>query len=185
MQKWGIIVKAKGGTVWFSGLHCAGKTTISNKLVKRLRENGVQVVVLEGDIVRKAISSDLDYTIEDRNKHIKRVADICELISKNGVLNIACVASPSKEIGEYARKNIPEFIEVFVDCPLEVCEKRGVKGHYKKARAGVDGFDKFLGISIPYEIPKNPDLVLKTNNESEEKSVERLFSKLVEEKWLC
>ena len=177
-------MKTKGGTVWFSGLHCSGKTTIANKLAEKLREEGLQLVILDGDEIRKGISSDLDYTLEDRNMHIKRVADICEIISKNGILNIACVASPTKKIRDYARERIPDFLEVFVDCPIEVCEKRDVKGHYNKARNKEPGFENFLGVGIKYEAPENPDLILKTNEESVEQSVETLFSKLVDEKWL-
>ena len=177
-------MKAKGGTIWFSGLHGSGKTTIADGLAKKLRAEGVELVVLDGDELRKGVSADLGYSIEDRNKHIKRVADICAIISKNNVLNIACVASPSKEIRDYARSKIPNFIEVFVKCPIEVCEKRDVKGHYRKARAGEDGFDNFLGVGIKYEAPENPDLILETDKESAEESVEKLYKKLVEEKWV-
>lgn len=177
-------MNAKGGAIWFSGLHGSGKTTIANGLVKKLREKGIAVVVLDGDTVRKSISSDLGYSREDRDKHIKRVAQICELISKNGVLSIACVASPTQKIRDFAKSIIPNFFEVYVKCSIDVCEKRDVKGHYKKARAGEEGFENFLGVGLEYEEPKNPDLILETDKESVEQSVEKLFNKLVEAKWL-
>ncbi|MFA4855163.1 MAG: adenylyl-sulfate kinase [archaeon] len=177
-------MQAKGGTVWFTGLHCSGKTTIANALAEKLRKNGVKLVVLDGDAVRKKISADLGFSREDRNKHIKRVADICELISSNGVLNIACVASPMQEIRDYAKSSIRNFLEIFVKCPLEVCEQRDVKGHYKDAKAKKPGFETFLGINLPYEEPKKPDLVLETDKESVQESAEKLYKKLVKEKWI-
>ncbi len=173
-----------GGTVWFSGLHCSGKTTIANALAERLRKKGVKLVVLDGDEVRKKISADIGFSREERNRHIKRVADICELISGNGVLNIACVASPTQEIRDYAKKSILSFLEVYVKCPVEVCEQRDAKGHYRKARANEPGFETFLGISLPYEEPKKPDMVLETGKESVQESVEKLYKKLVKEKWI-
>ncbi|MDP6670496.1 MAG: adenylyl-sulfate kinase [archaeon] len=177
-------MKAKSGTIWFSGLHGSGKTSIAKGLAKKLRAKGIEVVVLDGDELREGVSADLGYTLEDRNKHIKRVANICAIISKNNVLNIACVASPSKEIREYAKSKIPNFIEVFVNCPLKVCEERDVKGHYKKARAKEEGFEDFLGIGIKYEAPENPGLVLETDKETVEESVEKLYKKLVEDCWV-
>jgi len=176
--------KTKAGTIWFSGLHGSGKTTIAQGLTEKLRTKGVQLVVLDGDEVRKGVSADLGYSLEDRNKHIKRVANICEIISRNSVLNIACVASPTQEIRDYAKETIPNFLEVYVKCPVEECEKRDVKGHYKKARDGEKGFENFLGINLEYEEPQNPDLVLETDKEEANESVERLYTKLVEEGWI-
>jgi len=177
-------MKSKGGTIWFSGLHGSGKTTIANGLAEKLRKKGVCVVVIDGDEVRKRISSELGYSKEERDKHITRVAGICEIISKSGVLNIACVASPTRSVREYAKSIIPNFMLVFVKCPMDVCEKRDVKGHYKKARNGENGFENFLGVTLKYEPPEAPDLVLETDKETPKQSVERLFKKLVEEKWL-
>ncbi len=176
------VIQSKGATIWFSGLHGSGKTTIANALAEKLRGLGVKLIVLDGDVLRKGVSADLGYTKEDRNKHITRVAHICEIISKNQVLNIACVASPTEKIREYAKSVIPEFLEVYVNCPIKVCEQRDVKGHYKKARAKEQGFEDFLGVSIPYEAPNNSDLILDTDKESEQESVEKLFNKLVEKK---
>ena len=177
-------MQAKAGTIWFSGLHGSGKTTLANGLAKKLRDSGIQVVVLDGDEVRKGVSAELGYSKEERNTHMKRVANICEIISKNGVLNIACVASPTQEARDYAKKMISEFTEVFVKCPIEVCEKRDVKGHYEKARNKEPGFENFLGVNLPYEEPLDADIVLETDKESEQESVEKLFKALVERKWI-
>jgi len=179
------MAKSKGGTIWFSGLHGSGKTTIADALAAKIREKGVQVVVLDGDNVRKSISADLGYSKEDRNKHIKRVADICKIISGNNVLNIACVASPTQEARDYAKSIISNFFEVYIKCSLEECERRDVKGHYQKARNKEPGFENFLGVGLKYEEPKNPDIVIKTGNESKEESVKKLFKALVEQKWLA
>ncbi|MBN1941315.1 MAG: adenylyl-sulfate kinase [Candidatus Diapherotrites archaeon] len=175
---------SNGGTIWFSGLHGSGKTTIANALAEKLREKGVAVVLLDGDVIRERVSADLGYSKEERNTHIKRVAGICEIITSNNVLNIACVASPTQEVRDYAKKIIPVFLEVYVKCPLEVCEKRDVKGHYMKARAREKGFENFLGVNLPYEEPKNPDLVLCTDRKNPKESVERLFNFLLEKQWI-
>ena len=177
-------MKSKGGTIWFTGLHGSGKTTIANGLAEKLRKKGVCVVVIDGDEVRKRVSSELGYSKEDRDKHITRVAGICEIISKSGVLNIACVASPTKSVREYAKSIIPDFMLVFVKCPIEVCEKRDVKGHYSKARTGEQGFEHFLGVNLEYEPPESLDLVLETDRETAQESVEKLFNWLAQKKWV-
>jgi adenylylsulfate kinase len=161
--------------VWFTGLSGSGKTTIANELAKRLRETGEKLVVLDGDIVRKTLSSDLGYSKEERDQHITRVAHACELISKNNVLNIGCVISPTKKIREYAREIIgkDKFVEVYVKCSIEVCEKRDVKGHYAKVRSGE--IKEFVGISVPYEEPENPSIILNTEKENVNESVSKLI----------
>ena len=106
---------------------------------------------------------------------MKRVADICKVNTEKGVLCIECVASPTEESREYARKELEKIITVYVKCPLEVCEKRDVKGHYKKAKNKEKGFENFLGISLQFEEPKNPDIILNTKKESVEESVKKLI----------
>jgi len=163
----------KGATIWFTGLSGSGKTTIANLLTKKLRGKNIPVVVLDGDIVRKMISLDLGYSKEERDKHITRVVHVCELITKNDVLNIACFLSPTRAIRDYARKKIRNFIEVYIKCPIEVCEKRDVKHHYSKVREGK--IKEFVGISIPYEEPKNPDIVCETDKNDAETCTNKIL----------
>ncbi|MFH1323980.1 MAG: adenylyl-sulfate kinase [Nanoarchaeota archaeon] len=172
----------KGYTIWFTGLSGSGKTTIANKLADILRKRGKSLVVLDGDIVRKTLSADLGYTKGERDKHITRIVHACELITKNHVINIACVISPTRHIRKYAKDLIGKdnFIEVYVKCPLEVCEKRDVKGHYAKVRSGE--IEHFVGINVPYEEPLNPDLVLETDKESVTESANKLIDEMVSRK---
>lgn len=170
----------ENSTIWFTGLHGSGKSTIANRLVSLLREHNVQVVLLDGDEIRKTISADLEYSSKERGEHMKRVANICKLISENGVLAVASVASPTEKSRDYARKNIKKFFLAYVKCPLDICEKRDVKGHYKKARKGQKGFENFMDISSNFEEPEKPDIILNTAKESVEKSVNMLLTKLKE-----
>mgnify|MGYP001181584644 FL=1 len=170
----------EGGTIWFTGLHGSGKTTIAAKLMEKLRDKGIDAALLDGDNVRKTISGDLGYTLADRNEHMKRVADLCRSNSEKGILNVACVASPTEESREYARKVLKNMFLVYVRCPLEVCEERDVKGHYKKARNKEKGFENFVGISLKFEEPENPDITLDTDKESVEESVDKLLDGLKE-----
>ena len=164
----------KGWTIWFVGLHGSGKSTISERLAGILRGKNIHVVVLDGDEIRKAISSDLGYTLEGRNTHMRRIADLCRIISDNGIHAIACVASPTGKSRDYARKNLQNIIIAYAKCPIEICEQRDVKGHYKKARKKEKGFENFLGVSLPFEEPKNVDIVLNTDKESIDESTKKL-----------
>ncbi len=172
----------KAWTIWFTGLHGAGKTTIAKNLVDILRKKGIKILLIDGDDIRKVISSDLGYTLEDRNEHMKRVADLCKIISDNQILNIASVASPTEKSRLYAKKVIKNFLLVYAKCPLEVCQKRDVKGHYKKADKSHKGFRNFLGVSLKYEEPKDPDIILNTDKESVKESVNKLINKLRKKK---
>ena len=162
--------------IWFTGLSGSGKTTIANQLALELRKRNKSVVLLDGDEVRKTLSGDLGYTKYDRNKHIIRIAQVSYLISSNNVMSIACVLSPVKQIRQYARSLIDKFIEVYVKCPVEICEERDVKGHWEKARKGI--IKDFVGISIPYEPPDNPEIILETDKETIDESVNKLIKYL-------
>ena len=168
----------KAWTIWFVGLHGSGKTTITTNLAKILRDNNIQVEVLDGDEIRKTVSSDLGYSLEDRNTHMKRVADLCKEINDSGTLCIACVASPTEKSREYAKDTIDNVVIVYAKCPIEVCKKRDVKDHYKKARNKEKGFENFLGVSLPFEEPKYPDIVLNTAKESVKTSTSNLLKEL-------
>ncbi len=167
-------------TIWFTGLHGSGKSTIANRLLAILKEKRIKAELLDGDELRKTISADLGYSLEERNEHMKRVADLCKKITEKGVIAIASVASPTEKSREYARSTLKKMLLVYVKCPLEVCAKRDVKGHYKKARENKRGFEHFMEISSGFEEPKNPDIVLNTEKEPVEDSVGKLIEKLKE-----
>ena len=169
----------KGFTIWFTGLSGAGKTTVSRLVQDRLRERGIMnVEVLDGDVVRTNLSKGLGFSKEDRDINIKRIAFVCNLLTRNGVPNIAAAISPYREVRDYARKEIKNFVEVYVKCPLEVLVQRDVKGLYKKALAGE--LPNFTGVSDPYEEPLNPEVLIESDKETPEQSADKIIAKLEE-----
>ena len=166
----------KGYTLWFVGLSGSGKTTIAKEVVRILRGRNISVVLLDGDIVRKTLSPDLKYTKRDRDEQIRRGANVCYLISESNVLNISCTNSATKEERHFARDLIDNFVEVYIKCPISVCEERDVKGYYHLARDGK--LKNFVGIDIKYEEPESPDIVLETDKETVEESVNKLLNYL-------
>ncbi len=165
-----------GFTLWFTGLSGAGKSTISEIVAKRLRDAGLRVELLDGDVVRTNLSQGLGFSKEDRDTNIRRIGFVCELLSRNGVVAIVAAISPYRDVREELRGRITSFFEVFVDCPLEVLSVRDVKGLYKKALAGEIAV--FTGVSDPYEAPVAPDLHIRSDQESVETSVERVWGML-------
>ena len=173
----------KGFTIWFTGLSGSGKTTVSRLVQDKLRERGLMnVEILDGDIVRTHLSKGLGFSKEDRDTNIKRIAFVCNLLTRNGVPNIAAAISPYREIRDYARKEIGNFVEVFVKCSLEKLIERDVKGLYKKALAGE--IKHFTGVSDPYEEPLNPEVMLETDKETLEESAQKIIKKLEELKYI-
>ncbi len=168
----------KGFTLWFTGLSGAGKSTLSQILVKRLKSAGAKVELLDGDVVRTNLSKGLGFSKEDRDTNIRRIGFVCNLLSRNGVIAIAAAISPYRAIREEVRESIGNFVEVYVECPIEVLTERDVKGLYKKALAGE--IQHFTGISDPYEPPENPDVVVHTDSETAEESADRIWSRLNE-----
>jgi adenylylsulfate kinase len=169
----------RGFTLWFTGLSGAGKTTISEIVEKELRERFGKVEVLDGDIVRTNLSKGLGFSREDRDTNILRIGFVADLLTRNGVGVIVSAISPFKEARDHVRRSIGEdFIEVYVDAPLEVCAERDVKGLYKKALAGE--IPQFTGVSDPYEPPAGPELHIKTNEEEPHESARRVIAKLEE-----
>ena len=166
----------RGFTLWFTGLSGAGKTTVAEIVEKNIRERGLRVEVLDGDIVRTNLSKGLSFSREDRNVNVLRIGFVANLLTRNGVAVIVSAISPYKEARDQVRRRIVDFVEVFVDVPLEVAAERDVKGLYKKAFAGEIG--QFTGVSDPYEPPVAPDLVLKTDEETPEESARRVVEKL-------
>lgn len=168
----------RGLTIWFTGLSGAGKSTISCAVEKELRACGYRVEVLDGDVIRKNLTKDLGFSKEDRNENIRRIGFVAHLLSKNGVIVLVSVIAPYRKSREKVRNQIDNFIEVYVNASLEVCEKRDVKGLYEKARAGE--IKHFTGIDDPYEPPLFPDVECNTEIESLEESVAKVLNKLKE-----
>lgn len=167
----------KGFTIWFTGLPCSGKSTVAQKVEKKLRERGyTRIEILDGDVLRTNLSRELGFSKEDRNIHIKRIGFVCKLLSKNGVITIVAAISPYREIRDFNRKEIGNFVEVYCKCPLEVCIQRDVKGLYKKALRGE--IKNFTGIDDPYEEPLNPEVILMTDKETPEESANKVIEKL-------
>jgi adenylylsulfate kinase len=154
----------------------AGKSTISAILEERLREAGARVELLDGDVVRTNLSKGLGFSKEDRDTNVRRIGFVCELLSRNGVVAIAAAISPYRQVREEVRARIRNFIEVHVDCPLEVLSCRDVKGLYKKALAGE--IRQFTGISDPYEPPLAPEVAVDTSREAPEESAARILATL-------
>lgn len=149
-----------GVTLWMTGLSGAGKTTLALALEQRLRIAGYLVERLDGDTIREGLSRDLGFSKEDRQRNIERVTFVAKLLSRNGVITLVSLISPYQEMRELARKEISNFVEIYVKCPLNVCVERDVKGLYKKALVGEIAY--FTGVSDPYEPPINPELTIET-----------------------
>src|SRR5690242_8814656 len=166
----------QGFTIWFTGLSGAGKSTLSEIIEQRLRARGRNVEVLDGDIVRTHLSKGLGFSREDRDTNIKRIAFVCGLLTRNGVICISAAIAPYREAREWARREIGNFVEVYVKCPIEVCRQRDVKGLYKLVDEGK--IKDFTGIDDPYEEPEHPELIVETDKEAIEESVSRILAKL-------
>jgi len=160
------LLNQRSKVIWCTGLSGAGKTTVAKNLERALHYHGYLAQVLDGDNIRAGINRNLKFTEEDRRENIRRIAEVSKLLIHSGVITINSFISPTEEIRQLAKDIIGEenFIEIFVYAPLEVCEKRDVKGLYKKARAGE--IKNFTGIDSPFEKPQNPDLVIDTDKYS-------------------
>ena len=169
----------RGVVVWFTGLSGAGKSTLAHELEKNLFDAGCQVVVLDGDNVRHGLCSDLSFSEADRKENIRRVGEVAKLFAEAGLITITAFISPFQNDREWVRKLMPEgdFLEVFIDCPLEVCEERDVKGLYKRARAGE--ISAYTGISSPYEPPLNPECVVNTTRQTLTECLSEIMGMLV------
>ena len=170
----------RGFTIWFTGLSGSGKTTLAQLLVNELRTFDVKVELLDGDEVRTNLSKGLGFSKEDRDTNIRRIGYVSRLLSRNGVGVITAAISPYREIRDEVRHLITrdggDFIEVYVQCPIDVLIERDVKGLYKRALAGE--IKEFTGVSDPYEEPLNPDVTVKTDCESVEESASKIIAAL-------
>lgn len=166
----------EGVTVWFTGLSGSGKTTISEAVARSLLERNCKVELLDGDIIRTNLSKGLGFSKEDRDVNIRRIGFVANLLSRNGVIAITAAISPYRAVRDEVRAAIANFVEIYVNAPLEVCESRDVKGMYAKARAGeIKGF---TGIDDPYEPPLNAEVVCYTDQETVAESVAKVIAKL-------
>jgi adenylylsulfate kinase len=171
-------MQQRGVTVWFTGLSGAGKTTITRAVEEKLRAHGYKIEILDGDIIRENLTKGLGFSKEDRDENIRRIGFVSQLLTRNGVIVLVSAISPYRAIREEVRQKIGDFVEVFVNAPLNVCEERDVKGLYKKARTGE--IKNFTGVSDPYEPPTNPEVECRTDLETLEESVGKVFTTLEE-----
>ncbi len=145
-----------GATLWFTGLPSSGKSTIARHVYQSLLDRGLPVELLDGSEVRESLSRGLGFSPEDREEHIRRMGYVAKLLSRNGVIAICCAVSPYRATREEVRRNTTHFVEIFVDCPVEVAERRDREGWYARARRGEAG--DFTGVNAPYEEPLNPEV---------------------------
>jgi adenylylsulfate kinase len=175
----------KGCTIWLTGLSASGKSTIANLLDSTLADRGVRSFILDGDNVRHGLNKDLGFSPEDRTENIRRIGEVAKLFTEAGVIVVTAFISPYRADRDQVRKIMKagDFIEVFVDAPLSVCERRDPKGLYKKARAGE--VKEFTGISAPYEEPERPELVLDSGKHSAEGCTEQLLGFLIDRGYIA
>ncbi|WP_289043736.1 adenylyl-sulfate kinase [uncultured Olleya sp.] len=168
--------KHKSFLIWFTGLSGSGKSTIANVVEQELFKLGIKTHTLDGDNIRKGINKDLTFAPEDRKENIRRIAEISNLMIDAGLVTLAAFVSPYKKDRENIKNIVKDvnFVEVYVNTSVEECEKRDVKGLYKKARAGE--IKNMTGISAPYEEPENPDIEIKTEEKTVEEAVQEIMN---------
>jgi len=172
----------RGFTLWFTGLPCSGKSVLADAVAEKLRAKGMKVERLDGDIVRKSLTRDLGFTEADRNMNIERVTFVAKLLTRNGVAVLSSFVSPYNKIRAYSRKEIGDYILVYVKCSLVECERRDIKGMYAKARAGE--IKNFTGIDHPFEEPDNPDIIVETDKQTVEESKQIILNALNDKGYL-
>jgi len=166
-----------GFCVWLTGLSGSGKTTIAQKLADTF-DGSRFIELMDGDEIRKGLSRDLGFSKEDRNEHNHRVIFCSKLLSRNGVIVVVALISPYRETRAFAKREIPNTIEVYVKAPLDICIERDPKGLYQKALAGE--IKNFTGIDDPYEEPLDPDVIVETDKETVQESVDKILKKAKE-----
>ncbi len=174
------VLRQQGVVLWFTGLSGSGKSTVAREVEKRLFEAGHLSYVLDGDNIRFGLNKNLGFSPGDRTENIRRIGEVAKLFADAGLITLTAFISPYRADRDMARALLGagEFIEIYVQCPVEECEKRDVKGLYKKARAGE--IKEFTGISAPYEEPLSPELVLDTARETLQEASERVVKHLAD-----
>lgn len=171
-------MEQKGVTIWFTGLPCSGKSSIADAVAEKLRQRGLKAERLDADIIRKHLWKELGYSKEDRDENIRRATFLSKLLTRNRIIVLTSFVSPYRELRDYARREIGDFVEIYVKCPVEVCIQRDTRGMYKKALAGE--IQNFTGISDPYEEPLNPEVLIESHKESLEESMSKVMAKIRE-----
>ena len=176
------LLKQKAVVLWITGLSGSGKSTIANEIAYKLHETGKLAYVLDGDNIRYGLNKNLGFSEEDRNENIRRISEVAKLFTDAGIIVITAFISPYRKYRNFCRKLVgaDRFIEIYAKAPIETCEKRDTKGLYKKARAGL--IKDFTGINAPYEEPKNPEIILETDKETIQESVEKVMRVLKKSK---
>lgn len=166
----------QGFVLWMTGLSGAGKTTVALEMLRQLEGRGLRLERLDGDVVRESLTKDLGFSAEDRKTNIERITFVAKLLSRNGVGCICSFISPYQSVRDHVRENTTNFLEVFIDAPLEVVIERDVKGLYEQALAGK--IPNFTGISDPFEAPEKPDIHVRTDQQTVEESAAFVISEL-------
>src|ERR1700691_6148071 len=166
----------EGFAIWLTGLSGAGKSTLAERVVARLREQGARVELLDGDFVRTNLSQDLGFSREDRDTNIRRIGFVAEVLSRHGVIVVVAAISPYRDTREEVKLRIPDFVEVYVECPIDVLTARDTKGLYKRALAGEIG--NVTGVSDPYEPPVDASVVIHSDRESVAEALEKIWREL-------
>ena len=169
----------KSVVLWFTGLSGSGKSTLAHAVEEELHQIGCRTIVLDGDNMRHGLCKDLDFSDESRKENIRRIGEVAKLFIESGVITLTAFISPFKEERDKVRKLLAnqDLIEIYVKCPISVCEARDVKGMYKKAKA--NEIKNFTGISSPYEVPESPDLIVDTDQETLDESVDKVLGVLI------
>jgi len=172
--------KHKSVALWFTGLSGSGKSTLAHAVEEELHQLGCRTMTLDGDNIRHGLCKDLNFSDESRKENIRRIGEVAKLFIESGVITLTAFISPFRGERNKVRKLLIEgdLIEIYVKCPISVCEARDVKGMYKKAKA--NEIKNFTGISSPYEVPENPDLIVNTNQETLDESVDKVLGVLID-----
>jgi len=175
-------LKQKGVVIWLTGLSGSGKSTIANEVAYKLHKMGKLAYVLDGDNIRHGLNKDLGFSPEDRNENIRRISEVAKLFADAGIITLTAFISPYRQFRNFCRELVGpgRFFEVYTKASIETCEKRDTKGLYKKAKEGA--IKDFTGINAPYEEPEHPELVIDTDKETVEESVEKVLAILKKQK---